>query len=411
MKGQGSACVEVGRSLLRRDDSVGAWSRSRGTHVAALAVLVGGPGHSLVASASPASGGLRSAALRPSAVASGVAKKKNTGPSFEDLATALTSGNVAPLYFLYGAEGFLIDEIQKLAVALVPPHERDFNLDVVFGPEAQAQAVLAQCAQFPMMAERRVVIVRGFEQLESNALFKSYAESPNPTAVVLLCCNTKPNLNQHPYRALRQHAVASEFETLKGGALAGWVEKRLRGLGVQVESGAAAMIAELSGPDLRTVAGEVDKLVTYVGERGRVTRDDVIRAAGHSREENVFELQKAIAGADRQRALGIGLSLMGQATNRHGEAIRMIALLSAYMQKVWKVTACRERGVPEREMARHLGVPPFAVREYVAAERRLGPRFPFAFGALLAADAELKGGSQRDPRAVFALLVRRLTAP
>ncbi|MEM6328094.1 MAG: DNA polymerase III subunit delta, partial [Bacteroidota bacterium] len=172
-----------------------------------------------------------------------MARKKNTGPSFDDLSTALRSGNVAPLYFLYGAEGFLIDELQKLAVALVPEHERDFNLSIVFGPEAQAQAVLAQCAQFPMMAERRVVIVRGFEQLDGNALFKGYAEAPNPTAVVLLCCHNKPNLNQHPYRALRQHAVAAEFETFKGGRLAGWIEQRFKAAGVSTEGGAAAMIA------------------------------------------------------------------------------------------------------------------------------------------------------------------------
>lgn len=336
-------------------------------------------------------------------------KGKNTGPSFEDLTTAFKSGNVAPLYFLYGEEGFLIDEIQRMAAALVPPHERDFNLDVVFGPEAQAQAVLSQCAQFPMMAERRVVIVRGFESLEDNQLFKGYAANPNPTAVVLLCCNSKPNLTHHPYRALKQHAVASEFATLKGGALAGWVEKRLRASGVQAESGAAAMVAELSGPDLRTVSCEVDKLITYVGDRQRLTRDDVVQAAGHSREENVFELQKAIASGDRARALHIGLSLMGQATNRRGEAIRMIALLSSYLQKVWRVTACREQGIPSANMARAVGVPPFALREYENAARRFGPRLPLAFGALLAADAELKGGSQRDPRAVFVLLIRHLT--
>ncbi len=87
----------------------------------------------------------------------------------------------------------------------------------------------------------------------------------------------------------------------------------------------------------------------------------------------------------------------------------MIALLGAYIQKVWKVTACREQGVPESQMARQVGVPPFVLREYIAAERRLGPQLPSVFGALLAADAELKGGSQRDPQAVFTLLVRRLT--
>lgn len=332
------------------------------------------------------------------------------GPSYDDLATAFRHGNFQPLYFFYGEEGFLIDELQALLVEhALPPHERDFNLDLVYGAESDVQRALALCASFPVMAQRRVVVVRDFEKLQGNRAFQHYAAQPNPSAVVLLACRSKPNLSAHPYRALKQHAVAAEFATLKGGALAGWVEKRLRASGVQAESGAAAMVADLSGPDLRTVSCEVDKLITYVGSRQRLTRDDVVQAAGHSREENVFELQKAIASGDRARALHIGLSLMGQATNRRGEAIRMIALLSAYLQKVWRVTACREQGVPDAKMARAIGVPPFALREYMAAERRFGRRLPLAFGALLAADAELKGGSQRDPRAVFALLVRQLT--
>ena len=64
-----------------------------------------------------------------------------------DLATGFKNGQFAPLYFFYGEEGWFMDELQRLAVDhAVAPHERDFNLDVVFGPEATAQQVLAQCA-------------------------------------------------------------------------------------------------------------------------------------------------------------------------------------------------------------------------------------------------------------------------
>ena len=331
------------------------------------------------------------------------------GASFEALATAFRHGNVAPLYFLFGEEDFLTDEVQRIAIEhLLPPHERDFNLDVVFGPEATAPAVLAACAALPMMSERRVVVVRGFEALDDNAAFAAYAERPNPHAVVLLCCRSKPNLSKHPYRALKQHAVWAHFEPLKGRAIAGWIEARFRAAGVETESGAAQRLAEMSAPDLSTLAHEVDKLVTYVGARGRVTREDIVRAAGHTSEANVFELQKAIGSGDPGRALGIAAAIMGQANNRRGEAIRMVALLGAYVQKLWKVTSCRERGVGERDMAGQIGVPPYYLREYLVAERRLGPALPRAFDALLAADMELKGGSQRSPEAVMALLLRRL---
>ena len=333
-----------------------------------------------------------------------------TGASYDDLATAFRHGNVKPLYFLYGDEGFLMDELQVLLIKhALQPHEHDFNLDVVFGPEASAGPVLAQCAAYPMMAERRVVVVRGFEKLDGNERFKAYAEQPNPTAVVLLLCNSKPNLSQHPYRALKQHAVWAEFKPLYDNKLPGWISQRLKAKGVKPQGGAAQMIAEAVGPELRTVAGEIDKLVAYVGEHGVLTEDDVVRAAGHSREHNVFELQKAVGQGEQARALAICDALLTQASNRQGEALRIVAVLASYVTKLWKLSACQRDRMPEKAMASHIGVSPYFLKEYLVSLRRFGPvRLQHAFEALLAADAELKGASTRDARLILTLTLRRM---
>ena len=340
-------------------------------------------------------------------------RRASTGASYDDLATAFRHGHFQPLYFLYGEEGFLIDELQALAVKhAVEPATRDFNLDIVFGPEASAPAVLAQCAQFPMMAERRLVVVRGFEKLDQNVLFKDYAERPNPSATVILICTGKPNLSAHPYRALRQHAVAGEFPAYKDRQIPAFVEARLKRARVEAESGAAAMLAELAGTDLRTVANEVDKLVAFVGERKRVTRDDVVHAAGHSRDENPFELQSALAAGDAPRALAIADALVCRASNGRSEAIKLVALLSAYLLKLWRLTGCLNQGLPEPQLAGQIGVPPFTIPEYVRAARGYGPAgLRRALGALLAADLELKGGSRRDERLILLLALRRVAAP
>ncbi len=339
--------------------------------------------------------------------------RSKTGASFDDLVTAFRHGRFAPLYFFYGEEGWFMDELQRLAVEhAVAPHERDFNLDVVFGPEANAQAVLSQCAQFPMMAERRLVIVRGFEKLADNGLFKGYAEAPNPQAVVVLLCNAKPNTSAHPYRALKERATWSNFEPLKERQLPGWVEGRFRAEKVETEAGAAQMLAEMAGPDLRSLAAEVEKLVTYVGERQRVERDDVLRAAGHSAEQNPFELQNALAAGDVPRALRIADALLAQAGNRAGEAIRIVALLTAYMTKLWKLTGCLASGLPESQWAGQIGVNPYFLRDYVPPARRYGSAgIRRAIEALLAADLELKGASHRDERLVLALALRRMAVP
>ncbi len=342
-----------------------------------------------------------------------MAKARKTGASFDDLSTAFRHGKFAPLYFLYGEEGWFIDELEHLAVKhAIAPHEKDFNLDIVFGPEANAQAALAQCAQFPMMAERRLVIVRGFEKLDGNVAFEAYAANPNPTAIVLLLCHRKPDLRSKPYAALKKTAVWSHFETLKDRQLPSWVEGRFRDFSVGTESGAAATLAELSGPDLRSLDAEVDKLVTYIGDRGRVTRDDVLRAAGHSAEQNPFALQAALGRGDVSSALAIADGLLGKAGNRSSEAIRIVALLSAYLTKLWKLTGCLAAGVPQSQWAGQIGVSPYFLKDYEPPARRYGPDgVRKALGALLAADLELKGGARRDPRLTLTLALRRATAP
>ena len=338
--------------------------------------------------------------------------RASTGASHDDLATAFRHGRFAPLYFFYGEEGFLIDELQALAIQhAIEPATRDFNLDVVFGPEAHAPAVLAQCAQFPMMAARRLVVVRGFEKLDGNALFKDYAERPNPSATVVLICTGKPNLSAHPYRALKQHAVWAEFPAYKDRQIPGFVEARFKKARVEAESGAAAMLAELAGTDLRTVSNEVDKLVTFVGDRKRVTRDDVVQAAGHSRDENPFELQNALAAGDVPRALAIADALLTRASNGRGEAIKLVALLAAYVLKLWRLSGCLNQNTPEAQLAGQIGVPPFVVPEYVRAARRFGYVGLRRALDLLAADMELKGGSRRDERLILLLALRRVAAP
>lgn len=88
----------------------------------------------------------------------------------------------------------------------------------------------------------------------------------------------------------------------------------------------------------------------------------------------------------------------------------IVAVLNAYFNKLWKLTAC-ERGMSDKAMAGRIGVPPFFVKEYVASLRRYKlPSIEEAFAALLAADFELKGGSNRSERLVMTLALRKITA-
>lgn len=331
-------------------------------------------------------------------------------PSFDDIASAFRKGDFKPLYFFYGEEGFFIDELQELLIQkALQPHEKDFNLDVFFGPEADARNVLAACGSFPMMAERRVIVVRAFESLADNDLFTAYAASPNPSAVVLLICQNKPNLTRNPYRALNKHAVSVAFKALWESDIPKWLVRRAKMHGLQLNEKAAQLLAQETGTNLRAADNELLKLKVYIGERTSISEDDVIQAAGQLRDFNVFELQKAIGKGDRRRATAIVDKLLQQAGNEQGEAIRMVIILSWYFQRLRMLAGLTAQRIPQNEFNKILGASPAQLKEFKAALSTLGPkRVRFALKWILSADNELKGGSDLEPRLILLLLIGRI---
>lgn len=339
-----------------------------------------------------------------------MAKKKLT---FIDLVTAFKHGNYEPLYLVYGEERFFIDSLQDLLLSnALGPGEKDFNLDILYGAEIDVQSAMSTCASFPMMAERRVVIIRDFDRIKDNRRFVSYAENPNPTAIVFLVCSGKPNMSSHPYRAIREHGLAVEFKSVYANQVGGWIKRLAQERGYRMEPRAVQMLADFVGSDLKRGVSELEKIATFAGGRDLLTADDVVQASGQTREFNVFELQSAVGEMRHFDALRIAERLLQQSSNPRGECTMIVSVLASFFSKLWHLTGCQREHLTEKEMARRVGVSPFFIKEYLAILRRYNVKsLSRSFQALLSADYELKGGSTRSERLVLDLLLRRILAP
>jgi DNA polymerase-3 subunit delta len=332
--------------------------------------------------------------------------------TYQQYLTAFSHGNIKPVYLFYGEERYLINELQKrLVSAVLQPEEHDFNLDILYGSETDGPSVAAACAAFPMMAARRVVIVRDFEKLPRKDPLMAYAKSPNPSAVAVFVCNDRPRMNTNPYRAIAKHGEASEFKAIRERQLPAWVETKLKAAECTADNRAVEMFCALTGTDLQKVDLELEKLITFVGDRGRITREDVLQVGGHSREYNVFELQKSVGEQDFPRSALIMERMLQRSSNRRGEAAMILSVLASYFIKLKKLSGCQEKRSSSKELASAIGVPPYFVRDYQVALRRIGHAgLHRAFESLQAADYELKGGSERGEDLILMLLLRRLTS-
>ncbi len=227
------------------------------------------------------------------------------GISYEAIVRDVRAGKIAPIYYLMGEESYYIDMLSDfIADTLLKPEERDFNLDVLYGLETNMAKIVDLARAYPMMAERRVVLVREAQALRSLEGLEAYLQHLTPTTV-LVFCHKKGTLsrNKSVAKAIQKVGVMYESKKMWESQLPGFVASYFKRKGVAVEADAIRMLVAHVGSDLCRLASEMDKLaVSLPTDDKTVSVAQVEEVTGMSREYNDFELVSALAARDIVRA-------------------------------------------------------------------------------------------------------------
>ncbi len=303
------------------------------------------------------------------------------------IADDIAAGKLAPVYILCSAEPLLVDRaLAAIREAAVPAALRAFNEDVIDGRGASAARILSAARTLPMMAARRLVLVRDLGQVAAAELAElaAYMDAPSPETV-LVATSTKVD------RRLKFYAVAGKKGHLHELAvprdLGGWLADEARRREVAIAPPARARLVEAVGADLSRLSLALEQLALYAGDRP-IAVDDVDDLVADTRERSIFELTDAIGAGDRRRALAAVTSLVEQRQS----AIGVIAMLARHVRQLALYKAARDSGMGKSDLGRVIGVPPFVVDKLGRQSGRYSDAaLGRAVSALSAADRALKG--------------------
>ncbi len=185
--------------------------------------------------------------------------------SFKSLRTALETGGFDPVYVFHGADDHLKDEwVRQVTAHALDDSTRDFNCDVLRGAEVEVSALSAALEALPMLAARRLVILRdpgAMKKAQRERLEKYLAKPAAETVLLLVVPSTATKLD--PW--LAKAGTVLEFKELEGDDLRKWIVKEARErCDATITDDAADRLAQYAGSDLPMLAGELRKLAAYV---------------------------------------------------------------------------------------------------------------------------------------------------
>ena len=239
---------------------------------------------------------------------------KEKFPGYDDFIAATKEKKYAPVYLFVGEEDFLSEEcVDRVIRDLLTADTKAFNLDIVYGSKADAGQVMAHAASFPMTSSRRVVVIKEFDKLLSGEsakeLVAAYIARPLESTCLILLAE-KADFRTKPFTDLKKNGSVFSFNPLYENQVPAWTAARCRMSGKEIDNEACRLMQAYIGTSLRAIQNELDKLFTYLGERKRITMEDVADVVGVSRGFTVFDLQRAVGKKNLTEALRIVKRMM-----------------------------------------------------------------------------------------------------
>lgn len=238
---------------------------------------------------------------------------KKDSLNFREIIQSIKKRECAPVYILMGEEAYYIDRIvDAFERFLIDEDDKDFNYNMFYGNDADIDYVIAAAQQFPVMADRKLVILKEAQSMNQAKSqlerFAPYVSRPNlSTIFVLAFKGDNLNATSKLLKAAKEsNAIVFRSPVPRDYQISPLIKDYLQQHKMGIDEKGVAMLAQYIGPPLSKLFGEIDKLISIVGrEAGRITCEDIERNIGISKEFNNFELVNALSTKDYPKAIRI----------------------------------------------------------------------------------------------------------
>ena len=310
--------------------------------------------------------------------------------TFEAIFKDLKDKKFQPIYLLHGEESYFIDQIADyIEQNALTESQKAFNQTILYGKEANYNAVVDSARRFPVMADRQVIILKEAKEMRDLQKLERYVEKPAPTTVLVICHKHKKlDARSKLAKALKKKAVIFEAKKLYDNKMPEWISSYLRARKYTIQPEATQLVAENLGTNLSKVANELDKLMINVPKGTLITMDHIQKNIGISKDYNIFELQNAIGRKDILKTQRIVNYFI--ANPKKSPLVQVISSLYGYFSKLYIFHSVGS--ISDNEMAQKLGTRTFFLKDYrIAAKNFNRPKVEHAIRLLKEYDLKSKG--------------------
>jgi DNA polymerase-3 subunit delta len=326
--------------------------------------------------------------------------------NIQQITRQIEQGVFPPVLLLYGEEGYLIDRIVNLILEKgVDPATRDFNLNLFNADSVEGEQVVQVVSSYPMMAERRVVILKGVQKFGKNdrERIRHYAEKPLESTCLVMTAG-KIDKRTGFFKAVLKCAESVECKPLYEDKATDWIIQTFRKDDIAISLEGAAFLVEQTGTGLWNLHHEIEKVKAYTAGKPKLTLADIKGVVGYGRDYTVWDLTDQVALRKMEKAL----TILDRLLNAGQAPIGIIMDLAKRVQILLQMKVLLQTGTRRSNIHTALKLHPYRAKKLLEQESKFQlEELERNMEILMKADLFIKTG-RMDPLPLLTLTVHQL---
>ena len=315
----------------------------------------------------------------------------------EELNKQIKTGMFKPVYFFYGDEQYLLShKVSAMEKKLVTKGMEDFNRLCFEGKKTDLEAVLEAAEQFPQMSDKKVVIVKnsGFFNQGNTREYKRLKEAVKdlpPYTCLIFIEEHFDKKKEKNVKFLEEYGGVLSFDYLPVIRVEIWLEEKLRKEEKRIIPRDLTYMVRLCGQSLGKIQMEYEKLLNYLGDRTKITREDIDAVVDRTVEYRVYDMLDNIT-AGRSGKAREQLKYLRDARE---QPTMVLGIMIGKLSELFMCKQLKDTGMPAQQMVDYFDFrrPLFAVNKTVEESKRYGePYLKRMIKKGLAYDLDIKNG-------------------
>ena len=266
-------------------------------------------------------------------------------------------------FVLSGNEPFLKDQFVSAA--------KKFHPSLVFFPfyrDSETEAISA-LSSISLFEGDRMVVLYGADRMDKAAVAEAIKDFSEGVAILVLTeaadGRTKAVSN------LISSGTQVECNAMRtyGDDYPRWIAAMCSEAGYELRDGAEAIIYALVGPSMYALYHEMQKLFVYKSESKIILPEDARKVVSHRFSNSAYDILDNILNRDTAATLRAFSSYCRE----HDSLVELTAFLGSYFEKLYRLAALRETGMPANSIGDIVDIPKFLIRtKYLPKVATLG---------------------------------------